>query len=553
MENTTVSTEITTTPAEDSMKEPAKAPDSPLLQNMKEHFTWFYKTACLYALIYTFCFYDNPEGITYPIGVAVFILFSILWIRKAGMSVKKNLVFYFGGMMLLGISTCLTKNNGIQIFNKMGIVLLFCVAMLHQMYEDGSWNLPAYLKQMLIFAGTCIGSLFKPIEHMLYYFSKRKPKKDSQVKKQMKKQAPPILTGVAIAGLFLLCVLPLLIGSDQVFARCFQFSFSLPDFDFSAWMQLFFCFLTGFLMLYVSFAALFRQNLKDGAVKEGNGANALTGITFTAILAFTYVIYSGIQILFLFLRRGLPDGMTYSQYAHQGFWQLLTVCLINLVTVLVCVQVFEKHSVLNVLLLVISVCTCVMIVSAAYRMLLYVGVYHLTFLRILVLWFLGVLALIMWGVMVSIFREEFHLFQYIVAVMTCGYILFSYAGVDRIIASYNLEHAESVSWQDVTYVLYGLSEDAAPYVEKLAEMDIEKYVVTGDDYYYYRDHPFDEEESQKFLASCETVGEYLEPEFLAYMERIANRDEVSLRKWNFAEARARKAAEKYLQKYFEIF
>ena len=31
--------------------EKAKAPDSPLLQNMKEHFSWFGGTACLYGLI----------------------------------------------------------------------------------------------------------------------------------------------------------------------------------------------------------------------------------------------------------------------------------------------------------------------------------------------------------------------------------------------------------------------------------------------------------------------------------------------------------------------
>ncbi len=508
MEHTTLSTELTNAQITAPAKEKEKAPDSPLLQNMKDHFMWFGGTACLYALIYTFCLYDNPAGITYPAAVAAGILFSVLWLRKAGITVKRNLIFYFGGMLLLGISTCLTANNGIHLFNTAGILLLFCAAMLHQMYKDDRWSFPVYIKQMLVFAGTCLISLFKPWEHMLYYFSKQKTKGSSHVKKQ----THAILTGIAIAGLFLLCVMPLLIGSDQVFARYFQITPSLPDFG--AALRFLFCFLTGFLMLYVSFAAVFRQNLRDAALKEGPCANALTGITFTAILAFIYVIYSGIQILFLFLRQGLPDGMTYSQYAHEGFWQLLAVSLINIVTVLVCLQVFEKHPALKILLLVISVCTCIMTVSAAYRMLLYVGAYHLTFLRILVLWFLGVLTLIMGGVMVSIFREKFHLFQYTAAVVTCCYIIFSFAGVDGIIASYNLQHADYVNRQDVSYVLYGLSEDAAPYVEKLAE--------------------------------SETI-DYLEPEFRAYMERIANREKMSLRKWNFSEARARETADNYLQ------
>lgn len=524
MENTTLSTGTAATQNLDSAEKKTKASDSPFLQSMKEHFTWYVSTAGMFGLVYTFCRYDNPAGITYPAAIAAFILFAVLWVRKAGMAVKKSLFFYFGGMMLLGISTCLTANDGIHLFNAAGILLLICTAMVHQMYEDSRWSFPVYITRLLVFAGTCLLSLFKPLEHLMFYVSKHKRSEGSPAAEKsshVKRQISAVLTGTVIACLFLLCVMPLLIGSDQVFAKYFQLSltFAFPDID--AVIGLVFCFLIGFLMLYVSFAALFRQNLKPAEVTDCHVANALTGITFTAILACIYVIYSGIQILFLFLQRGLPDGMTYSQYAHEGFWQLLAVSLINIVTVLVCIQVFEKHPALKILLLVISLCTCVMTVSAAYRMLLYVGVYHLTFLRILVLWFLGVLTLLMGGVMVSIFRERFHLFQYFVAVITCGYIIFSFAGVDGIIASYNLRHAETVNWQDISYMLYGLSEDAAPYVKELAEMDTEK---------------------------SETVGEYMEPEFTAYMERIVNRENTSLRKWNFAEARARKVAEEYLRK-----
>lgn len=352
-----------------------------------------------------------------------------------------------------------------------------------------------------------------------------------------------MLTGAAIAAVFLLCVMPLLTASDPVFARYFRICVTVPDFGTA--VRICFSFFSGFLMLYVCFAALFRQNLKNADPQGGPGANALTGITFASILALVYVLYSGIQILFLFLRRGLPDGMTYSQYAHQGFWQLLAVSLINIVTVMVCIRVFEKHQILNLLLLVISVCTCVMTLSAAYRMMLYVGVYHLTFLRILVLWFLGLLTLIMGGVMVSIFRQEFHLFHYTAAVVTCCYIPFSFAGVDGIIASYNLEHMEHVSRQDVNYLLYDLSKDAAPYVEQMADMDIENYIFTDEDYYYYRDEPY-EYQTQEDLSEFETIGEYLEPEFQAYMGGILNQEKPSLRKWNFSEARAREAAEKYL-------
>lgn len=519
-----------------------KPEESPRTRFMKDHFSWFAGTACLYAFLYTFCLYDNPAGITCPAATAGTILFSVLWIRRAGLAVKRGLIFYFTGMMLLGISTCLTASSWFHLFNAAGILLLFFAAMLHQFYEDGRWSFPVYLKQFLLFFGTCAASLPQPIQHMLYHISQRKANGNAD----QKKQASSVLAGTGIAALFLLCVLPLLIGSDQVFARYFLNCFSAADLG--SGVQVFFCFLTGFLLLYVSFAALFRQNLKEHPKKERRAANALTGITFTAIIALIYVPYSGIQILYLFLRRGLPDGMTYSQYAHQGFWQLLAVSLINIITVLACIQAFEGHRALKLLLLVISVCTCVMTVSAAYRMMLYVEIYHLTFLRVLVLWFLGLLTLILGGVMVGIFWRRFRLFQYSVTVVACCYIVFSFAKVDGLIASYNIRHASQITWQDVFYLMHGLSEDAAPYIEELSRMEIENYAFTEDDRPYYRETPY-EYTSQEDLSQFETIGDYLEPEFQYYMEQIAGREEPSLRKWNLSQARARKIAEAYLEKH----
>ena len=147
------------------------------------------------------------------------------------------------------------------------------------------------------------------------------------------------------------------------------------------------------------------MNLRGKTAKKQGRTDPVAGITFAGILAAVYVVYSGIQILFLFLRldMGLPEGVTYSQYAHQGFWQLLAVRLINFAAVLICRMVFDENRILKIILTVVSVCTCIMIVSAAYRMILYVSEYYLTFLRVLVLWFLAVLMIIFFGVIYSIY------------------------------------------------------------------------------------------------------------------------------------------------------
>ena len=140
--------------------------------------------------------------------------------------------------------------------------------------------------------------------------------------------------------------------------------------------------------------------------------------------------------LFIGMRIGLPEQVSYAEYARGGFWELLFVSVINFIMILLCMYLFRENVILKVILTIVSGCTFVMIISSAYRMMMYVGEYYLTFLRILVLWFLVVLALIMAGVVVSIYKGRFPLFHYIVAVVSVMYILFSFSRPDVIAAKY---------------------------------------------------------------------------------------------------------------------
>ena len=132
-------------------------------------------------------------------------------------------------------------------------------------------------------------------------------------------------------------------------------------------------------------------------------------------------------------------------------------------------------------LTVMSLCTFVMIASSAMRMLLYIWYYDLTFLRILVLWALALLAVLFLGVLASIYRESFPLFRYSMVVVTVLYLALSFSHPDFIIAYVNIGKAGSpegtkvsqsegvnagVSQAENGYIDYwylsGLSADAAP-------------------------------------------------------------------------------------------
>ena len=107
---------------------------------------------------------------------------------------------------------------------------------------------------------------------------------------------------------------------------------------------------------------------------------------------------------------GIPAEITYAEYARSGFWELLFVSIINFLMVLVSIYLFQENKILKGILAIICMCTFIMIFSSAYRMWMYVDVYHLTFLRMFVLWFLGTLTLVMLGTILSIYKKKFPLF-----------------------------------------------------------------------------------------------------------------------------------------------
>ena len=146
------------------------------------------------------------------------------------------------------------------------------------------------------------------------------------------------------------------------------------------------------------------------------------------------------------------------------------VAVLNLVMVLMCIKYCREHVLLKAILLVVSLCTYVMIASAVYRMMLYVQQYHLTFLRVLVLWFLAMLVVLMAGVVLLIFNRAFPLFRFCLVAISVFYLGFAWIKPDYVIARYNVEHGACQGEEGLGYFA-ALSSDAAPAVAGLKDLE----------------------------------------------------------------------------------
>lgn len=162
------------------------------------------------------------------------------------------------------------------------------------------------------------------------------------------------------------------------------------------------------------------------------------------LLVLIFITYFITMAAYLFsaFNGELPTSYTYAQYARKGFFELCAVATINLVLLAFTYlfarrQIHEYPQLLRLLTGAISLCTCLLIFTAMSKMLLYIGSYGLTRLRIYTLWFMVLLLLVF--IIVLIWHiKSYKLGRFLVIVpLVCSLTLFL-ADTDGIIANYNV-------------------------------------------------------------------------------------------------------------------
>ncbi len=487
----------------------------------------------LYAVFFTFCLYKNASGIAYPFYVAGTIGFAVYTIRKSGISWKGEHILTLAASLMLGISNCFTDNAKIIAMNKVWLFVLMAYFLLAVYFDTKSWQLGKFLKSILRLAVGSIGKMFSFFPDTQAWLEEHKGTKNSR--------ALYVLAGTGISIPLIAVVLVMLSSADMIFRESMRVLFGNLD----GW-DVICCIFWSAVMFFFSYGMasfLEGRELSETAGDHRKGQPVIA-ISATAVIAVIYIYFCVIQVVYLFAGYGtLPAGYTYAQYARQGFFQLLFICLMNLVLVLIGIGFFRESRVLKGILLVISGCTFIMTASSAYRMLLYISVYYLTFLRIFVLWALGVIALLLMGIIGKTLKNSFPLFRYGLCVITVCYLVLSFGQPDYWIARYNISayleggegKAEEERINPDTWYLRGLSADAAPII--LSEANLEQY-----DAYL--------EQQEKWKNAANTGGrgqEYMDSQtwYISYIARHAERAEkMSLRSYNFSRGYVRRALDR---------
>ena len=196
------------------------------------------------------------------------------------------------------------------------------------------------------------------------------------------------------------------------------------------------------------------------------------------LLDLLFLAFVAVQVTVLF---GGHDhvletaGLTYAEYARQGFWQLIAAAALTLVVVAAAARTARARSprerlLLRVLLGGLCVLTLVTVASALHRLSLYEDAFGLTRPRLaaetVALALGGLFVVVLIGGVLRLARRQ--VVRVSVAGLAIGLLAFSVSDPDGRVAQRNVDRWQRTGDLDVSYV-QGLSADAIPALAVLPE------------------------------------------------------------------------------------
>ena len=193
------------------------------------------------------------------------------------------------------------------------------------------------------------------------------------------------------------------------------------------------------------------------------------------VLDLLFLSFVVVQLTVLFGGRAhvlTTHGLTYAQYARQGFWQLLIVTVLTLAVVAVAVRTAPKTTssdllVVRLLLALLCLLALVVVASAIHRMSLYEQEYGFTRLRL----FVDAVELTLGGTFLLLLAAGVRMTntwlpRAVVALVAVSLLALAAVNPDAYIAEHNVTRYEQTGRVDVAY-LSTLSADAVPALVRL--------------------------------------------------------------------------------------
>lgn len=290
---------------------------------------------------------------------------------------------------------------------------------------------------------------------------------------KQRKRIGAVLIGLFCAIPVLGILVPLLISSDAAFEGMVE----RMDWDLGRRALVTLCF--GSLAALLLFSRLFTSD-KGPRVLPGftrKGIEPAAVAAFLGVIGAVYLLYLLAQFAYFTdaFRGLLPKGFTVAEYARRGFFEMCAIVAINLVLIVSALGLCRKDGgkvpgAVKALALFLCVFSLILVATALSKMILYMGSYGLTRLRLTTSAFMVFLGLVLLAVALRLFVKRLPVPQLAVALGTVILIGLSLANVDGLVARYNVDAWRSgkLDGLDVEMIC-SLGDGAVPVLSELAD------------------------------------------------------------------------------------
>ena len=229
-------------------------------------------------------------------------------------------------------------------------------------------------------------------------------------------------------------------------------------------------------------ASMTAQRCKDG-LQKAKILPQLTALVAVVPMVFLYVVFfiSQWQYYVSGFTGTLPQNFSYAEYARQGFFELCSVSVINLILIIAIAFFIKRNQknssvILKIVAAVFCVCTLILISTAVAKLIMYIQFYGLTQKRIYAMWLMVLIGIVFLVIALGQFLRKIKVVATCLTVAILLFAALSVCNVNAMCANYNAERYLSGSLETLDVAaMKELGDSAIPSLVKVAKaLDPEK-------------------------------------------------------------------------------
>ena len=423
--------------------------------------------ALLLGIWATILFFGKDIGLSMILFIVPFIYILIKILKDKQKINNKNAKILILPIILLSSTYFFYNNKFLNILNLFVIPILILILILELFEKD---------LEMCFLIENINEIIFTPISYLDITIEKIKEFFDMKI--HIRRENNNILKAILVAIPVVMFVIILLSTADDIFGNIFiniieNITLFFENFNFVGIIVRIILVICIFLYLSSFFDNLvcrYEVSKADECEKFNNEDNTTVKIILGA-LNIIYIVFCFIQIKSLFMK---VDIENYSSYARKGFFQLMIVSLINFVMILIAKNYVKSknNKFVNIMSIIMIICTFIILVSAGYRMYLYENAYGYTLLRLLVYITLFTETILLVPTIIYVIDKPINLKKSYFVIIMIVYVGINFLNLDNIIAENNVDRYFKTGKLDVYYLKNETGTDAIKQLKRIVENDL---------------------------------------------------------------------------------